>query len=210
MADDLIEERAPSPYPSSVTAKVEAEVARAILRARELHKRRVAECEIRREKRLEERKKMAEAAALIQGIDSDDDCHTSTSSFEEEGSNNMRSLGSDLEEDGIHSIRGTNEPRSSLAEKSDEEDDEDVSQQNIPLTVVESSQSKQEVSGEQGVGGEPIVVDHGDNLINTEINPNLHNGVGGVLMSKYNNGKERGIPVCTTESRSSPTIIDHI
>ncbi len=151
-----------------MTAKVEAEVARAIVRARELRKKRVAEYEIRREKRIEQQMRMAEV--LTPELDSDD-CHTWTTSCEE---GSTISLGSGLD---THSVHGANEMKS-LAERADEQD---VSHQNKPLIIESSqssssqpsSQSQQEMSGEQG--GEPIVDD--DELLNNEINSlSLHSG----------------------------------
>ncbi len=151
-----------------MTAKVEAEVARAIVQARELRKRRVAEYEIRREKRIEQQMKMAEV--LTPELDSDD-CRSWTTSCEE---GSTISLGSGLD---THSVHGTNEMRS-LAERADEQD---VNHQNNPLIIESSqlsspqpsSQSQQEMSGEQG--SEPIVDD--DGLISNEINSlSLHSG----------------------------------
>ncbi len=83
------------PYPNSLEAKVESEVARAMVMARDLRKRRVDEYKIRREKRIVLEMTTAQESSSEKLEDSDH--HTSTMSSFEDGSIIISSgSGSDL------------------------------------------------------------------------------------------------------------------
>ncbi len=141
-------------YSNSVTAKVEAEVARAVVRVRDLRKRRVAEYEMRREKRIELQVKENQ----VSSTEYDDSDHQTWATHCEEGS--AISLGSGWD---MHSGRDTDE----MSVRSESDDaQQDVSGHQPRESIIESCspQSRHKMSHQHN--DEPIEADELVNEIN--------------------------------------------